>query len=152
VLFPPLRALGKLPRLLLLLLVPLPTILAHQNAFPAIAGESPPRAAGRHRGLAVSPPASLAEHLVRSISDGQSRSKGLVPLGSVHGGQMDQVHRDGPRSCISFASAPASHSPPRGTPSASPPATQAFLQKEPYSFQNYINALPPSKNHYNHYI
>jgi hypothetical protein len=69
--------------------------------------------------------------------------KGGRTLRSVHRGPVDQVHRRRSTGHIMLASAPANRSSPRGATAASSPAAQAFLQKEPCSFQNYKYTLPP---------
>jgi hypothetical protein len=80
---------------------------------------------------AVSPPASLMDSRGRPIGTDGSDLKGAYPFDLVHGGPVDQVHRAGPRPRVMLVSAPANHSPPRGTPSAPPPAAFTVLQKEP---------------------
>jgi hypothetical protein len=93
---------------------------------PPVSGETAAPAAGRRR-----------------IANQWSRLKGPIPLGSVHGGPMDQVHRAGPRPRVILASATTSHGPPRGTPSAPPSAAFAVLQKEPPVSGIHNHALPP---------
>jgi hypothetical protein len=86
----------QVPLPLLFLLVFLPCELVAGR--PSLA--SPALAAGRRRGPAASPRRPRPQAPGPSDHGGRSRSKGGVPLGSVHRGLVDRVHRRGPRAYV----------------------------------------------------
>jgi hypothetical protein len=138
----------QVPLPLLFLLVFLPCELVAGR--PSLA--SPALAAGRRRGPAASPRRPHPQAPGPSDHGGQSRSKGGVPLGSVHRGPVDRVHRRGPRACVtahvSMTSACVStgnRSPPRGATTVHPPTALAGLQISPPISGNYKYSLPPHK-------
>jgi hypothetical protein len=83
---PPLQAAGEFPLLLLFLSMPSPSKMAHRNIIWPSSGEPPP----------LRPPAPPPIACTRpgpSDRRGRPRSKGGMPLRSVHRGPVDQVHR-----------------------------------------------------------
>jgi hypothetical protein len=116
------------------------SILAHRSSFPPIAGKPPPRAV-------VSPPPVACVRSGPSDGHERPRSKGgrtpwIGPRWT--GGPSPQAPVHGPHQPrVMLASARPLTARHVALPQPLRRLPFQFLQKEPCSFQNYMNALPP---------
>jgi hypothetical protein len=110
-----------------------------RRAPPPLPSHAPPLAASRRRCRLCGIWAVRSRRTVQIKRDRVPLRRSTVDRWT---GSTAPVHRP----CINPASAshqPTNRDSPRGASTSHPPAAQAFLQKGPCSFQNYINALPP---------
>jgi hypothetical protein len=140
------RAPGELCDVFLLLPVQTASQIVHRSAQTTISGESPvsrrrPAAGAGRLPTARRPHATGAVRWARTTQI----KRGVYPLDRSTVDRWTKSRGAGPRTTTATRHAcviPATHSPPRGAPSAPPPAAQAFLQISPCSFEYHKNALP----------
>jgi hypothetical protein len=123
----------------------LPSILAHRSSFLPIAGEPPPRRPPAPPRAVVSPPPVACVRLGPSDGHERPRSKGGRWIGPRWtGGPSPQAPIHGPHQPrVMLASAWPLTARHVALPQPLGRLPFQFLQKEPCSFQNYMNALPP---------
>jgi hypothetical protein len=141
------RVSGELRDVLLFLPVQTASQIVHRSAQTTISGESP---VSRRRPAAgaVRLPAAHRPHATGAVRWARTAQikRGAYPLDWSTVDRWTKSTGAGPRTTSATRHAciiPATHSPPRGAPSAPPPAAQAFLQISPCNFEYHKNALPP---------